>query len=361
MALRFSKDDENGRSSSGGSFGNGRSSSGGSFGRGNGRQAGPSFGRETLLAPPSGDSSGGINDVPGYEGGEGGYSDGGGGGGGASTGPSAAEQKAMAEGKAKTAKENAATQGIIDALLKALGGYDSGRNTQIQNAAKSLEAVLKGVQANYLNAVGDYQATGLANEQDEASKSAANVTNRARERTSLLEQAASQGAGETDQLRAQLQAFQNFDNNSMEINRSFYDTARSLNSQIAGANTQAEASRRSAWQQNQEAVGQAWSDYWKNYGDTWTNIQRTIAGNTNVDTDYSEGFNANTGGQDAATEASKFAGKAYEAENKDEKWFKNFLGRTEERKSETTSANRAASATIKAPKAAEGATLRGKW
>ena len=199
------------------------------------------------------------------------------------------------------------------------------------------------------------------NDQDEASKSAANVQNRARERSSLLEQAASMGAGETDQLRAQLQAFQNFDANALEISRAFNDTQRQINGQIAGANSQAETSRRNAWNTNQDQRGDAWNEFYKNHQDTWTNIQRTLAQNTNVDSDYSNAFNANLGGRNAVDEASRYAGSTYKREDKDEDFFRNFSGKSTGRDTKTNSTNAAAAATIKAPKAAEGATLRGKW
>jgi hypothetical protein len=196
---------------------------------------------------------------------------------------------------------------------------------------------------------------------DEASKSAANVTNRARERASLLEQASSQGAGETDQLRAQLQAFNNADANQLEIVRSFYDTERSINSQIAGANTQAETNRRSSWNQNQEKIGTAWSEYYKNYTDTWTNAQRTAAQNSNIESDYSTGFNANFGGKNAVDEAARYAGTTYEEQQQTEDWYKNWGGRKNGKNTKLTSVNNAATTTIAAPKIAEGATLRKDW
>ena len=273
----------------------------------------------------------------------------------------AATAAAKKAGKDQTAKENAATQGIINSLLGTLGGYASGRDTQIGNAQKALNDSLSGILSNYNSAVKDYNLTGVANEEDESSKSAANVQNRARERMSLLEQAASQGAGETDQLRAQIQAFNNFDANQLEVTRSFFDTQRSVNSQIAGANSQAESSRRSSWNQNQEAVGNAWNDYWKNYSDVWTNIQRTGAGNTNVDSDYSQGFTANYGGYDPVAEASKTAGLAYQNQQQDEAWYTNWDGKDNGRDTKVAATNKAAATTIKAPKAAEGATLREKW
>jgi hypothetical protein len=272
----------------------------------------------------------------------------------------AADSKAKAAGKAQSAKENSATQGIIDALMKSLEGYAQGRDTGLANNQRAYDDTLTGILSNYASAVADYDKTSTTNEQDEVSKSAANVTNRARERMGNLMQVLSQGGGETDALRSLLTVFQNFDANQMDIARSFFDTDRQIGSQITGANTQAETSRRSAWQQLQEANSQVTNDYYKNYMDVWTNAQRTAAQNTNTDSDYSTAFNANFGGKDPVQEASKFAGKSYETETKDDEFFKNFQGRKEPKKTELSSTSRAGTTTINAPQAAEGATLRGR-
>ena len=284
--------------------------------------------------------------------------DNGGGGGGGGGGISAAEATARRAGKEKSDRENKATQGIIDALLDSLKGYEEGRDQKIANANSVLNDSLEGILQSLRLAVGDYNKTADANEEDQAAKSAANVTNRARERTSLLQQAASQGAGETDQLRAQIQAFLNSDANQSEIDRSFFDTQRSINSQIEGANSQAETSRRSAWNANQEAIGNAWDEFWKNRGDIFTNVQRTAAGNTNIDSDYSNKFEANLNGYDPVKEAAAAAGKTYKRADKDDEWFKQ--GRQLGRNRRTTSSSQAGATTIRAPRAAEGATLRGR-
>ncbi|QNL30346.1 hypothetical protein SEA_MAZUN_44 [Microbacterium phage Mazun] len=285
--------------------------------------------------------------------------DGGGGpGGGGGGGISAAEMSARSAGKAKSRVENENTQKIIDALLASLGGYEKGRDQQLANADNTLDQTLQGILNSLSLATQDYAESGSANEQDQAAKSAANVTNRARERVSLLQQAASQGAGETDQLRSQIQAFLNADANQQEVDRSFFDTERSINSQIAGANSQAETSRRSAWAQNQESKTSAWNEFWKNRGDVFTNIQRTAAQNSNVDSDYSEAFSARLGGYDPVKEAADAAGRTYEVQKQDDDWFRQ--GRQNLRNKKTASTSRAGATTIKAPKAAEGATLRGR-
>jgi hypothetical protein len=290
-----------------------------------------------------------------------------GGGGGPSAADIAAQKAAAAEaaakkaGKDKTARENKATQDIIDALLGSLKGYASGRDQSVKNANEAFEQTLAGILANYNAAVGDYNETLTQNEMDQAGKSASNVTNRARERTSLLQQAASMGAGGTDQLRAMIMAFMNADQNQMEVDRAFYDTQRSVNSQIAGANSQAASQRMSADAQLGEALGTAWGEYWKNYTDTMTNVQRTGAQNSNIDSDYSTGFKADYGGYDPVKEAAKYAGKVYDHEEKSQDWGNTFEGKQHGRDVKTASSNRAGAVTINAPKQAEGATLRGRW
>ena len=228
----------------------------------------------------------------------------------------AKEAAAKKAGKDQTAKENAATQAIINSLLGSLKGYEGGRDLQIKNANNALEQILRGILSGYNIALKDYNDTALRNDQDYDTKTAAIVSNRARERTALLQEAASQGAGETDQLRAQLQAFVNAFNNQLEADTNRADTERDINSKIAGLNSQTESQRRSAWQQNQEAITSAWNEYYKNYSDTFTNVQRTGAANNNIDSDYSTAFNADYKGYDPVMEASKYAGKTYESENK---------------------------------------------
>jgi hypothetical protein len=313
----------------------------------------------SIQAPPGSTSGSTTKDAPGASGGGGGSSDGGASA--AAAAAAAATAKAKADGKAQTAKENANTQAILDQLLGALGGFASGRDVQVNNANKSLDDTLLSILQNYNQASQDYQKSGDANDADQAAKSAANVTNRARERMSLLQNAASQGAGETDQMKAQIQAFLNGDANQQEVDRAYQDTNRSILSQIAGANNQAETQRRSAWAQNQEAIGKAQNDYFKNMQDTLTNIQRTAAQNNNVDSDYVTGFTADFKGHNPVSEAAQYAGKTYQAVKKDDQFFRNWDGKIQPNsRNESNTSNRAAAVTIKAPKAAEGATLRGK-
>lgn len=313
------------------------------------------------LAPPSSSSSSSTNRSPRTTGSRGSGNPGGGSGGGGGGGISAAEVSARKQGKDRTRAENAATQGILDALFNSIRGFETGRDTQLKNADDALNRTLEGILANYTLAVADYEDSANANAADYDAKTAANIANRARERMSLLQQAASQGAGETDQLRAQVQAFLNANANQLELDTARTDTERSILSQIANANSTAESQRRSAWAQNQEARGAAMNDFYKNYSDTMTNAQRVAAQNSNIDSDYSEKFTADTRGMNLVDEASRYAGQTYREEKQSDDWYRNFSGRRNGEKRRTTSASRAGATTIDAPKSAEGATLRGRW
>lgn len=356
MVRRISKSD-NDRSDRGGRTGRG----GVNFGPPARNNNGP-LRRTTnsVLAPPSQTNSGSVNPAPGGGSGGGNPGGGSGGGGGGGGGVSDAENAFRKAGKDRTRGENQATQGILDALLASINGFTTGRDTQLKNADDALNRTLEGILSNYALAVGDYEDSALANDSDFDAKTAANVANRARERMSLLQQTASQGAGETDQMRAQIQAFLNASANQLEVNTAAADTDRSILSQIANSNSQAEAQRRSAWNQFQEARGGAMNDFYKNYNDTMTNAQRVVAQNTNVDSDSSEGFVADTKGYNLTEEASRYAGNAYREEQAADDWVKNFPGRRTGEKRSRASSSRAGTTTISAPKAAEGSTLRGR-
>jgi len=275
----------------------------------------------------------------------------------------AAEAAAKKAGKDKAGRENDATASVVDSLVKSLTNYAKGRDTQYSNAKKNFDTSLSGILSQYNNAAKDANEYADRNEQDYDSKSVSNTTNMVRESNDLLEQALSTGAGETDTLKALQQAARQFDNNQADVASSFQDTLRSINSQLNGANSTAENNRLNAWQQQQEARASAFNDYNKNMADTWTNIQRTEAGNTNIDSDYSVGFQNRYGDDDkvkANDEISKYTGKTYAVEKAPEGWAANWEGKQKEIRDTARLGNRAAAVSVGTLKRAEGASLR-KW
>lgn len=269
-----------------------------------------------------------------------------------------ASQNAAA--RAQSQRENEATQSIINTLLGSLSGYSKGRDTQVSNAEAIYANALKGLDSQYANQLLDLLNAAKINEGDETAKTFANRQNRSRERQSILEQAASQGAGETDQLRAIIQAFENADANQLEVTQSYYDSLTGINNSLGQANTSTENARRNAWGQKQDALSQAMNEYYKNYTQTWTDIQRTAANNTNVDSSASVAFNANFNGYDPLTEATKYVGVVRKFEDPDENVMKNWSIKEEKIGRETTPTQNAPMTRIGGIKAADGADLR-KW
>ena len=265
-----------------------------------------------------------------------------------------------AAGRARSQRENENTQAIINTLLGSLTGYATGRDTQIANAQAVYENALKGLDSQYANQLLDLLDASKINEADETAKTFANRQNRARERQSILEQAASQGAGETDQLRAIVQAFENADANQLEVTQSYYDSLTGINNSLGQANTNAENARRNAWGQQQDALSQAMNEYYRNYTQVWTDVQRTAASNTNVDSESSVGFLANFQGNDPLTEATRYVGQVRKFEAPKEEEMTNWGGKRDKIGREITSTQNAPMTRIGGIKAAEGANLR-KW
>ena len=269
-----------------------------------------------------------------------------------------AEAKAKRAGKAQTAKENKNTQDIIDTLIRSIEGYRSGYRTQRKNADAIFKNTLGSLDSQYRQTIADLKSTQGLNEEDEGSKNFAAKSNFARERRSLQEQAALQGAGETDQLRAQVQALNNLDANLREVNAAYQDTRESINSARRQANITTETARNNAWGAREEARTKALEDYYANYTQTWTDIQRTAASNTNISSDYSTAFQANFRGKDPLKEASKAAGKTREWQAPKKGWATTWKGKAS--KEMGRDVNTGPTVTMTGPQRAEGVTLQ-RW
>ena len=275
-------------------------------------------------------------------------------------GISAAESAARASAKAQSDKENSNTQAIINTLLGALGGFAKGRDTSVANADGVFNQAITGIGSQYGQSAADLDTQAGRNEADESAKTFANRSNRSRERQSLLEQAASQGAGETDQLRAVVQAFENADANQLEVQTSFADTLSSIRSSLTGMNSNTENARRNAWGQREDSRSQAWNDFYKNHSQTWTDIQRTAAQNTNTDSDYSNAFNANFNGHDPVAEAARYAGVQRKWEAPDDEFTSMWGGKRDTIGKESNTTQLSAMTRLGPVKKAEGSDLR-KW
>ena len=179
---------------------------------------------------------------------------------------------------------------ILKALKQLLdGGFAKARDQQLANIntmyATQDADLLKGYSSRA-------EQLGLArtdNDKAEADASFANLANRARETQDVLAQTAEQGAGESDTAKAQLMAIQNWDANQGEVNRSYFDTVRSVNSAVNDLNVDTRTARINLATQMLGDKQQAWANYQNQMVETATQAANLRAN------PYSNAYKKNSG------------------------------------------------------------------
>ena len=81
-----------------------------------------------------------------------------------------------------------------------------------------------------------------------------------------------QGAGETDLLRTQLMSVRNWEANQSEVNRSFFDTNRSINSAVTDLNLDTKNARINLAADVLGDYDQIWTNYYNQRSDAWTQM-----------------------------------------------------------------------------------------
>lgn len=218
-------------------------------------------------------------------------------------------------------------------LRRALGndGFRAALNTRLANIQKDLTQQDQLLMEGYNDRVSSLEGASKDNDAAASDQSQANLSNRARERTNALSQAMSQGAGESDALRAEQMSLRSWEANQGEISRGFHDTLRSIRSSLADLNVDTKTARANLYLQAGEDRETAWQNFYTQQGDTWTNLGNIYgqAANTLGQADVlgtgrgkgkewlSPGEVAVTkkgnaaAARDAFNKAAKFAGKAY--------------------------------------------------
>ena len=158
----------------------------------------------------------------------------------------------------------------LQGLLK--GGFAKAREQKLKNAFTLYAAQDKDLVNGYNGRMAGILKNREDNEKSEVDASFANLSNRARESTDLLAQAASQGAGETDTLKTQLMAIRNWDANQADVNRSYFDTQRSINSSIADLNANTRTARMNLAVDALGDYDQIWTNYYNQRADAYTQM-----------------------------------------------------------------------------------------
>ena len=179
---------------------------------------------------------------------------------------------AFAQQSTNQTKLDALTELTNTSLAKA-------RDTKLSGVTSDLKTLLDAALANYDATLGDLNVGLRGNEKAEADSTFANLANRAREKQDIVGQALSQGAGESDVLRSQLQALRNWDSNQNDINRSYFDTLASANSSITDLNIGTKSNMTGYEMDANQRQSSVWDDFYGAMSDAFTQKDNLASNN----------------------------------------------------------------------------------
>jgi hypothetical protein len=299
----------------------------------------------------------------------------GGGGGGGGGGASSAEKRAVARenaAKKKAGKRYLESAANLELQAKALRhalkiDFAKARNNNLADVSLVLSQNLSALKAGAALRGADLLGTASDTQKATADTAEAGVSNAIRERQDTLTGILTQGAGETDTLRAMVMSARNWQENASENNRTYFDSIRSINSGITDlnvdtknalieSNTNAEAERDRIWQ-----------NFYDRRSETFTQLGNVKGQQADYYAQAKEmGAKPKKGVEKASEKAMKNAfmdaaleaGKSY-TQKALPKWISDYKG-TEQVKAAQSNSNLAAAMVLDPVEKAEGATLR-KW
>lgn len=197
----------------------------------------------------------------------------GGGGGGGSNPYLAAQKKAQSKAAKRYLDQAKAMQGQIAALKNSLStGFKDALNQRLANISLVSGQQDQVLMEGYNQRVKSLEGAANDNAQAEGAAAFQNLGNAARERANAVSEAMNQGAGESDVLRSQMMSLRNWSSNQGEIQRSYFDTLRSVNSSLGDLNVDTKTARANIASQANADRDQVWSQFHDQKSETFTNL-----------------------------------------------------------------------------------------
>jgi hypothetical protein len=279
----------------------------------------------------------------------------------------AAAREAARRRKAGVAFQNKAKnlEGQAKALLHALNvSFAKSRDQNLTDVSKVLGDQIELLKGQHEKRTQTLYDTARDNERAASGQSEQGFANLMRERQDTMAGLLTQGAGETDTLRAMAIAARNWNANQSEGNRAFFDSMRGVNRGLVDMNEDTRTAFSNAEQQAEQERERIWQNFYDRRSETYTqlgNVRQTQG-------DYMESakeMDVGGGGGSYATKAgaafmnaAKESGKSY-VQKGIPQWVKDWEG-AEEVDSRQSNTNLAARVRFQPIHQAEGAALR-KW
>jgi hypothetical protein len=286
----------------------------------------------------------------------------------------AAENRAIARenaNKSKAGKKFLTQAGNLEAQVKslkeALKSYRTNLNQNLGDVDQVLNQQFDLLKSGHALRSAGLLGTSKDNEIATGSSSEQNFSNLVRERQDALTGILEQGAGETDALRAMVMSARNWSTNQAEASRTYYDTARSINTSIVDLNIDTQTALANMDLQSEADKEKLWADFFNRNSETYTQIGNLKGQQADYYASAREmGVNPGKGVvagatkvmEDSFMKAAKEMAKSYDNPGLKD-WIKNFHG-TEPPKASQSNTNLASALIIEPMEKAEGATLR-KW
>lgn len=198
----------------------------------------------------------------------------------------ASQRKAAEAARDRNVRDAENMQGQVEALRRALGlnSRDGKLNGTFKKALHKRLANINLVRDQQLDIVRDgfedrldsLQADADNNNTAASDSSITNETNRGRERASAISEAMAQGAGESDSLKVQLHALRNWDANQNDINRAFYDGARSIDGAVNDLNIDTRTGLANVFSEANADKQQMHDNFWNQTSESQTQLGNVL-------------------------------------------------------------------------------------